>query len=301
VRELVETHHAKLRKGLTAVVFSKDRPMQLFALLTSYIRHVSNPVPLVVVYSASSVSYADAYLEVCATLGEFVEISLIDDTQGFRNSLLDVLAHTRTRNVLFFVDDIVFIRPVDLQLAQEIDPSRYILSLRHGPHLSRSYTANTTQQPPNFGPSPYGADTLTFRWFAAGNEWSNPWSVDGQVLSTAEVAVMTRVSDFIAPNSYEGALTSFNDLIGGRMGLCYKQSKILNLAINRVQKEVKNRCGGISCEFLQEQWQKGWAIDTTVLDMHIPTSPHEDHAVSFVPRADLLRTLRSSVHSKKFQ
>ena len=128
---------------------------------------------------------------------------------------------------------------------------------------------------------------LRFEWFEQGNEWSDPWSVDGQVLSVAEVHVLTRLSDFNAPNSYEGALKSFNDLAVGREGVCYSESKVLNLPINRVQAEVMNFSGNVPPEFLLEQWRKGMMLDTGFLMNHIPRAPHEEHLMAFKKRPSL--------------
>jgi hypothetical protein len=127
-------------------------------------------------------------------------------------------------------------------------------------------------------------DAFEFQWFESKNEWSDPWSVDGHMLSTAEVRVLTSISNFKAPNSYEGALKSFNDIINNRTGICFPRSIIVNIPINRVQEEVLNKSGSISTDFLLEQWQKGFAIDIKRFSKIIPTSTHEEHTIFFIKR-----------------
>lgn len=282
VAELVGIENSSLKPGLTGIVVSKDRALQLYSLLRTYRDLVSNPVALTVIYSASTAAHSEAYEEVeDLFLGVYPKIEFVRETNSFRATINHVLSKIQTKNIFFLVDDIVFIRNVDLAFAAELDTSRYVLSLRHSPALIRSYTANMSQLPPKLSGFSDAPELLQFRWFEEGNEWSDPWSVDGQILSTAEVRVMTRVSDFVAPNTYEAALKTFNSMCVERRGLCYLESKILNLPINRVQNEIENLSGAISPEFLLSQWKKGMMLDTLKLRSHIPRSPHEEHAITF--------------------
>jgi hypothetical protein len=285
VSELVVLEKIGLKPGLTGVVLSKDRALQLYTLLYTYFKLVENPASLFIIYSASTESHARAYSEVVTMLEKVtVKLTFVRETMSFRETLLKILAQVNTKNIFFLVDDIIFIRPLNLKVASEIDPLQSILSFRHSPHLRRSYTAAVDQAPPNFVPAPYGTDVLTFKWFEQGNEWADPWSLDGQILSTAEVRVLTRLSDFKSPNSYEGALKTFSDIVKNRSGICYGESKIVNLPINRVQSEVPNYSGSISPEFLLEQWNKGLMLDTSMFETHVPRSTHEEHPVSFKKR-----------------
>lgn len=286
VAELVAEEKKNLVEGLACVIFSKDRALQLYSLLDTYFAKVQNPVPVFVIYGASEEGHSQAYREVETGFTErSVPVTFVPDGKGFRETLMSVLAAIKTRSIIFLVDDIIFIGAVDLALASAIDPQAAVLSLRHSPHLRRSYTANVDQPPPAFQSSGIHPDVLAFNWFEQGNEWSDPWSVDGQVLSTAEVRVITRISRFRAPNSYEIALKTFNDMARNRRGLCFTESKILNLPINRVQSEVANISGSISSAYLLEQWNKGLMIDAAMFEGHIPKSPHEEHAITFRRRS----------------
>ncbi|MDO8652451.1 MAG: hypothetical protein Q7R66_09700 [Undibacterium sp.] len=282
---LAAIESAKLRPGLACIVFSKDRPLQLYSLLHSYFEKVRSPVPVTVIYDVSDEAFARAYQEVSESfVGREVSVTFVRELNGFRESLLQELQKIEVQSVFFLVDDIVFIRPLDLDWAKKLNPQEFVLSLRHSPHLRRSYTGNAKVAPPMFSNVSFAAGLLSFKWFECGYEWSDPWSVDGQVLSTAEVRVLTRISEFKAPNSYEVALKAFNDMAEKRLGLCYTESKILNLPINRVQSEISNLSGNISCAYLLEQWNQGLMLDTQMFDNHIPVSPHEVHAVQFKMR-----------------
>lgn len=287
VAKLAEIESFGLEPGLSGVVVSKDRALQLYSLLCTYRELANHPAMLTVIYSTSTEAHSKAYKEIEELFSDgSLKIEFVKEVDSFRVTTNKVLSRINTKNIFFLVDDIVFIRPVDLAFAAQLDTSRYILSFRHSPALTRSYTSNANQIPPKLSGFPGCPELLQFRWFEAGHEWSDPWSLDGQVLSTAEVRAMTEISDFVAPNTYEAALKTFSSMCAERLGLCYSESKILNLPINRVQSEVENLSGEISPEYLLSKWNDGMMLDTEMLRAHIPRSTHEEHAVVLKMRSD---------------
>lgn len=285
VSELTRIAETGLRPGLSCLIFSSDRAIQLYALLETYSRFVANPAPVTVLYRSSNDRHEKAYREVATAFENTpAGFSFVRERAGFRETLIGELSRIKTRNLLFLTDDNLVLRPVDFQFAAEIDPLHAVLSFRHSPNLRRSYTAGVDQAPPMLLPMESHPELLRFRWFEQGCEWSDPWSVDGHVLSTAEVSVLTKISDFKAPNTYEAALKSFNDLARDRAGLCYADSVIVNLPINRVQNEVQNKSGGISADFLLDRWNEGLAIDAKKFEFLIPKSTHEEHPIVFKER-----------------
>ena len=280
--EIISFERQKLSKGLEGVVFSKDRPLQLYTLLETYNNLVENPVRLTVIYKASTKKYDEAYRKVFSLLrGGKTNFSFIKESQSFKVTLNSILKGIKIRNIFFLVDDIIFIRKIDLSLAASLDTKQYILSLRHSPHLKRSYTSNMEQKPPRLNYSKTYRDMREFYWFEEKNEWSNPYSVDGHIMSLAEIYAISRVSSYSGPNSFEYAISSFNALCISKQGLCYNESRILNLPINRVQNESKNMSGFISTNYLLNKWNENMSIDTSFFNNYIPQAPHEEHSIKF--------------------
>jgi hypothetical protein len=287
VIELREPLITILRPGVTGVVFSRDRAHQLDVLLRSYAKAVVNPTKLYVMYRASTEAHLASYSALQTSVQEAgIEISFIHEVEDFRMTLLSTLEQIETRNIFFLVDDIVFLREVNLNYAREVDPLKEIFSLRHSPHLRRSYTSNQWQMPPIFSSCKESSGLLKFDWFVQGNEWSDPWSLDGQVLSLAEVRTLAAVSDFRGPNTFEAALKSFNSLCVGRNGSCFTESIIVNLPINRVQNEVENLSGYVTPEYLLDKWCQGYIINADSLWGHVPQAPHEEHKLDFIIRQE---------------
>jgi hypothetical protein len=265
------------------VVFSKDRPLQLHALLASYAELVRDAPPLHVLYRASSEAYRDAYEEVLgdspARLGRVVaECRFRDDLLA----LLDAVAAPRT---FFLVDDIVFVRETDLASLLALDPARFVPTLRLAPHLRRSYTVDRDQPLPPFREGVLAApDLRCWRWKDGELDWGYPLSVDGNVFSTGEVRWMAHHAAFTAPNSFEVGLQRFERAFRPRLGVCHAASRILNVPCNRVQCEIDNLHGELDPAQLLEVWKSGRRLDHRRLYGIENVSAHQDVELNFVPR-----------------
>ena len=281
VDEYLRLTNSNYESGLSGIVFSKDRALQLYAMLESYFKYVENPFPLIIIYNAIDEKHEKSYRDVAKL---FSKIKLVNDQQGFRNTLLSELDKINTTNLFFLTDDNIFLRKVNLKHASIINPRESVLSLRHSPRLSYNYTTQTNQKPPNFSSLEDNTGLLKFNWFEKNNQWSDPWSVDGHVYSTSEIQILSRISDFKAPNTYEAVLKTFGDLMINRCGLCYEKSIVLNMPINRVQDEVSNKSGEISIDFLLDKWNKGYKINTSIFENYVPKSTHEEHSIIFQKR-----------------
>ena len=135
-RFAIDTTPAETRP-LAGVVFSRNRAMQLHALLTSYARNARGALPpLHVLYSAGSNAHRAAYDELFAAAScghEFPAIAATPDgATGFREALIRMLEELDSQRLFFLVDDIVFTRPVDYDLLAQVDSYRYVTSLRLG-------------------------------------------------------------------------------------------------------------------------------------------------------------------------
>jgi len=284
-KKIVEIFSSNYEKGIEGIVFSKDRAIQLYSLLESYLKFVINPCKLHILYNASNSEHLKTYKElekIISKKTELIKFCLEENT--FKINLMDCISKVRSNNIFFLVDDILFLRSVDFDIVRGIDSSNYTLSLRLSPQLKRSYTARKKHQLPNFRKSTMDSQLLEFSWTESDLEWSNHWSVDGHIFSTAEIKAISEISDFNGPNSYEGILNTFDTIIINRKGLCFEESIILNLPINRVQNEFKNFSGQLSTEMLLSLWNQGSKINIDKFENYIPESTHEEHEIEFTSR-----------------
>jgi hypothetical protein len=274
--------------GVSCVVFSKDRALQLYALLESFYRLNNADIPILVVFDASSVRHQRSYDELIETRGlKTKRITFIKQADSFQQTLRTVLSTITTTNMFFLTDDNMFVRPIDAAFAATINARESILSFRHGQSLTYCYTADATEPAPSFTHVSADVDLLAFHWFDRRYHWSDPWSVDGHVYATREICALSQISEFNGPNSFEMMLKSYNDCVRDRKGLCYAEPRIVNIPLNLVQQEIANRNGGISADTLLDQWDKNLAIDSRRMEGMAVTSTHEVVAVQFRSRLEL--------------
>jgi len=266
------------------IVFSKDRPLQLFALLESYAELVRDPPPLHLLFRASSAEYEEAYEEVVrlspAPLGRVI------CERAFRDDLLALLDGVSAPRSFFLVDDIVVVREVDLPPLLGLDPRRFVPSLRLGAHLRRCYTYAREQPLPSFLDGVLAnPDLLAWRWADGALDWGYPLSLDGNLFSTAEIRLLAHRTSFSAPNSFEAGLQAHLRRFRRRLGVCHREARILNVPCNKVQRENENRAGHVDAAELLRVWRSGRRLDHRRLRGIVNESAHEEVELSFVPRA----------------
>jgi hypothetical protein len=297
--DAVYAHHSKMLEfaykcnensrevdTLSGIVFSKDRPLQLFSLLTSYLEKVDNPCTLTVLYSASSPHYLKAYL----TISELFSRSNIYfvKEQDFRSDLLGMLFRVNQSHLFFLVDDIIFVEPVDLQRLSTLSTPDCVPSLRLGKNTRRCYTQNVKQ---NFPSSfKWSANSEVYEWCWADGEydWGYPISVDGNIFRTSEIQLMANVCSYKAPNSFEQSLQWFAKSFLHRQGVCFEKSVIINIPFNKIQSENNNISGSVDPSLLLKYWEDGFELDLLKYYGCQNESAHQEFPLHIKPRSSTL-------------
>lgn len=262
-----------------AVVFSKDRPLQLDALLRSYFDCVADAAPVRVLYAAGSQRAADGY---AALARRFADRPLAFMREGsFRDDLLALLAQIRAPRLLPLVDDIVFTHPTRLADFAGLDLADHVPSLRHGRNLRRSYAGRAIQPLPPLEDIPGSPGLVRWRWSEGRLDWAYPLSVDGHIFATHEARILAEISPFHSPNTLEAAWQALLPAFRDRFGVAYAQSRLVNLPLNRVQHDYRNRHGQVDAQELLERWEAGYEIDVASLRGSLNDSVHQELPFAF--------------------
>jgi hypothetical protein len=275
--------NATSKDGISFIIFSKDRALQLDGLLRSMLHHVTGAYSIHVLYCASNTAHAHAYQELIGSIQHSDQIQWTKEAD-FRKDLVHTLQGVQTASVCFLVDDIVFIRPVDLDTLDRNAMNCGIVSLRLGSQITFCYTKQKAMHLPTLNPSKKQDDLLKFSWEEGSYDWAYPLSVDGHIFPTSEILVAAKLLDYRAPNTFERALQMLTPLYQKRLGYCFESPRILNIPLNRVQDENDNLSGEISPEYLLAKWQAGLTLDFKTLSDTSTTSVHEERSISFCER-----------------
>lgn len=276
------------------IVFSMDRAMQLHALLGSYRDQVVNAPRLSVIYRVSSADHEKAYSTTFQEFSDLIEVAVRQDTrESFRGLVIDALKSTNAKNIVFLVDDDLFVEPVDMRAFASYATSYCVPTLRLGENLGRSYTEQRSQARPDLieyqratmahGASP--KDLLMWCWNGGELDWGYPLSVDGHILQRDEVIAMAEAIEFNSPNTFEGNLQLFNPVCQCRTGVCYRKSRLVNIPYNRVQTDFENIHDDIHQDYMLEKWNEGYRIDRHAYYGLVNESAHQEMPLKLIKAA----------------
>jgi len=254
------------------IIFSKNRPLQLYALLESLysLTDAKDTASVTVIHK-----YDDPYEKSLSELKEkFNHVNFIQQADFKKDTLAAIFASTN-QHCAFLVDDIVFKTGVSFKdIVNLISANDGVLtfSMRLGLHLNFCYPSNSDQPVPNGNVI---NEIFVWEWTNGKGDWGYPISLDGHVLRKHDVLKWTSRINFNNPNQYEDYMqaTAKMEKIPTHC-VCHTSSIIVNLPLNRVQSEYQNRCGDISPEELLEIWQQGKKIDVKAVYKINNTSAH---------------------------
>jgi hypothetical protein len=267
------------------VVYSFDRPMQLYAFLESAQQYMTGIAEVIVIYRASTVAYDVSYEVVRQRFPSVVymvqsEKPLLD----FKPLTVQAVFDSPSRYVVFAVDDIIVKDYIccsdDIQALEQ--HNAYGVYYRLGSHLSYCYTMNAAQAVP---PLKQVSDGLYAWQFKQGqHDWGYPNTVDMTLYRKKDIESFFKNGNYNTPNTLEGRWAGQAGAIMHRTGLCYAASKMVNLPLNRVQHDYPNRHMEVSAQELQTLFEQGLKIDIRPLCCVANISAHMEYEPTFVQR-----------------
>jgi hypothetical protein len=255
----------KNRKGIVAIIFSKDRAMQLYLLIESIQLNIKGLSELYIIYNISNEENRISYQILKDLCKEIDYIKFIKE-DNFRDTLIKLLNKIEYDKLMFLVDDNVIIQRINLSSFNDVYLNNMIVSLRLGINIEYSYTTDEKIKRPDFSQTYFINNFIEFSWTKGTGEWADPCSLDGNIYETSLIQAITSLISFKAPNSYESELKNFDTIFFASNALCMPIPILKNIAVNRVQNEFKNRSGEISHEYLNEKWRNGFKIDLKSLN-----------------------------------
>lgn len=274
---------------LELVIFSRNRPLQLYALLESIDKYFDSDSISVAVLHRYDQIYCEALEEVADKFDhhEFIDevVPSLAPGAGFKKHVQELLARSG-RLIAFLTDDIIFKESVDVNQVSEImhaNPNVLAFSLRLGLHISECYALN--QQQPVPAGSVWPPNIFAWAWKQACMDWQYPFSVDGHVFRKPQLSDWAAGLDYHHPNSFEEQLQACRKFSGiPEVMLSHVVSRLVNLPINRVQETHQNRCGSTTSEFLLAQWNKGLRLDIAHYHRLMNRGVHEELELIFKER-----------------
>ena len=278
---------ASKKNPIECIVFSKDRALQLHALLSSYLEKFSPIAPVHILYHTSTAEHGAAYDELIKLFPDKpFYFSKQKSGDSFRDDLISTLQRTDCNKLCFLVDDMILTERIGIDRLMQFNSNEFVVSLRMGTNLKTAYTLGKKQPLPSFlSHSAVPADLLCWRWEDGAYDWGYPASVDGHIFSSDEITDMIKLVSFNAPNSLEESLRVFTKIFFQRYGISFQKSCVLNIPCNKVQLENTNTYGDIHQDSLLKQWQNGYQMNYKKLYGFKNESAHQEIPIELIPRS----------------
>jgi hypothetical protein len=224
------------------IVFSYNRPLQLYAFLESTQTYLTGLGSTIVIYRSGDAAFHEAYGQVCKAFpwAQFWEQGASPSTD-FKPLTMRAIAQLPSDYLMFAVDDIVVKDRADCsQCVKALEHTgAYGFYLRLGSNLTDCYACSAKQPMPVF--DYVENDVLSWTLGRAAYDWGYPNTVDMTIYRKADVLRDFNSFAFTNPNLLEGNWSSFGGRVAQRKGLCFHETKMVNLPLNRVQKVWANR------------------------------------------------------------
>jgi len=267
--------------GIDIIIFSKDRACQLDALLRSMEAHHKDLelCDVSILYKASDEKYQAGYDK----LIEKYPYNFIKES-NFKNNLVDIYTKGKNKYVQFFVDDNIWKNDFSFDDNEfeifKMNNDILTLSLRLHSGITFCHPMNKETTPPSNLNSSNKYNINVWEWKGADGDWGYPMSVDGNIFRRKDIEVYVKGFMYNNPNTFE-AMMANTPLQNDKM-ICYSDSKVLNVPMNRVQEVFQNPCGDVDTEFLNEKFLSGQIINIGKVNGFQNSACHQEIELEFM-------------------
>jgi hypothetical protein len=242
------------------VIFSYDRPLQLYALLESVEKYTTNLGEVHIILRCSDDRFRKAYQEVFDTFSS-VYVNEHRNRDDFKEVFLRVVSQAPHEYIFFGVDDIIVTGHIDLDYCIRVMQklNAYGFYLRMGKNCTKGYPDPYDISLPRFI---YDQDDICAWQFNIGMyDWAYPHTVDMAVYKKQDIMHDLLSIAYHNPNTLEGHWAGQSYRIASKIGVCYNHSHMVNIPMNSVQEEAENYNMAISTIELLRIFNEGKKID----------------------------------------
>jgi len=228
---------------INAIIFSKDRAMQLRLLLESIQLNAPNIFNLNILYKTSTEEHKRGYDKLkfeCENLSNNNLISFFYEKNEFKKQTIELLNSNYDYSCFFTDDDIIYKKINEEQITNCFsDIDLFCFSLRLGLNITKCYSMQSENV---VIPLYQNDEIIKWDWSQHYMDFGYPLSVDGHIFKTKDILKLSSNIGFKNPNTYEAALQIYDNYPKFKMA-SFKNSVLVNTPVNIVQNVFENRKG----------------------------------------------------------
>ncbi len=276
-------------KKTDLIVYSYDRPMQLYAFLESVERYVKGIKDTFAIVRTSDADYQKAYQVVKERFSHVQFIYQKNPFDDLKQITLECF-NNDTPYILFGVDDIIIKDYITLEecinALETYDAHGFFFRL--GKNLNSCFSMSCEQPLPPLIDLPYAMYLWIFN--QGMYDWNYQNNLDFTLYRKTDLESPLKNSHYKTPYSLESGFMSYRD--PQKYGICYETSKIINFPLNVVQSDWPNAHTNIyGTQKLLSLFNKGLKIDIQSLEKIDNKSAHSNvtDLIRFIPRETQLK------------
>lgn len=276
---------AALRQEKTDIlIFSCDRPLQLYACLESIYHYMSGFEKISVLYRASNERFSLSYGQLKTA---FPHVKFLAQSNNYKKDfkplLMKALFNSPSKYILFSVDDLIVKDFIDLNycMGWMDKTSAYGFYLRLGKHISYCYQAGKEQSVPIS--VPLAAKIYAWSFNRGEGDWGFPNSLDMTLYRKEDLKQQFKLMRFNTPNSLELDWAK-KHRPQKAIGLYFEDSKVVNIPLNIVSRTGNPHMNYLSTDELLVKFEQGLKMDIRPLHQIENPSPHFEYLPDFISR-----------------
>ncbi|HSX11036.1 MAG TPA: hypothetical protein VLF94_04905 [Chlamydiales bacterium] len=254
------------------VVFSFDRPLQLYAFLESLYSYSSHIHETSVIYRCSHSDYDTAYAVVFQAFPKVRAIQQKCPSEDFKSLVIQEAFKTGSAPyIAFAVDDMIVTGEINFNQCITVLEATQACGfyLRLGQNIDDCSSSSHFERIPPLTEVDY--QIYLWELKTAWGDWAYPHTVDMAIYRKKEIERCCREEAYFHPNSLEDRLQSVK-LEG--VGLCYATSLVVNIPLNLVSETSATQHVDISPRYLLDQFNRGLKLDISKFHNYRNRSTH---------------------------
>jgi len=278
----IDSYISSERKEVDLMVFSYNRPMQLYAFLESSEKQIKNLHQTYVLYRTSSLAYEKGY-QVVQKRFPYVKFISQKSEKDFKPLLLDTLFSTSKAPFVFFaVDDLIVKEGFDAKECSDLLKKTKVEGVftKLGTHVTDCYMLGIQQGIPQ--KVELAPNTYIWEFEEGKADFSYPHTLDMTLYEKDYLKEVFPKLEFCNPNTLEMAWSV--TLPKSHFGIFFATSKVVNIPLNQVFLSQNRAMNAISVEELLDKFEQGYKIDYKPLLGWKNSSCHMEKKLEFVPR-----------------
>jgi hypothetical protein len=267
---------AKLDAKTELIIFSFNRPMQLYGLLESIKLHVKGLDEISILFRASDPKYRLGYRKISHHFPNLKWVCQGNNPKtDFKPLLNHIFDNSKADFILFAVDDMIVSDYIDLKICEKTLSENneiygFYLRLGENIHPMNSKLRKTIQN-----------DIFTWMFDPLVDYWGYPHTLDMTLFRKDQIVDLVSGLNFTSPNTLEAAMAALFPVVP--YGSCFQHSKVLNIPVNLVQQDWGTQYSNqFSAREMLNMFLKGNKIDISLFYKIDNKSPHEYKNINII-------------------